>query len=57
MEEHKSEECAELKNLKYKTMLLSGVPIKETNHQVIYLAWKFFWKVKKIQTVMVHGVN
>ena len=30
MEEHKSEECAELKNLKYKTMLLSGVPIKET---------------------------
>ena len=25
-----AEECAELKNLKYKTMLLSGVPIKET---------------------------
>ena len=29
-EESKTEECAELKNLKYKTMLLSGVPIKET---------------------------
>ena len=29
-EEAKTEECAELKNLKYKTMLLSGVPIKET---------------------------
>ena len=30
MEEPKVEECTELKNLKYKTMLLSGVPIKET---------------------------
>ena len=25
-----NEECAELKNIKYKTMLLSGVPLKET---------------------------
>jgi hypothetical protein len=25
-----NEECVELKNIKYKTMLLSGVPIKET---------------------------
>jgi hypothetical protein len=26
----KNEECLELKNIKYKTMLLSGIPIKET---------------------------
>ena len=25
-----NEECVELKNIKYKTMLLSGVPIQET---------------------------
>ena len=25
-----NEECIELKNIKYKTMLLSGTPIKET---------------------------
>ena len=30
MEESNNAECAELKNLKYKTMLLSGLPIKET---------------------------
>ena len=31
MEETKNnEECVELKNIKYKTMLLSGVPIQET---------------------------
>ena len=34
MEELKTEECAELKNLKYKTMLLSGIPIKETKSSV-----------------------
>jgi hypothetical protein len=28
----KSEECLELKNIKYKTMLLSGAPLKETKH-------------------------
>ena len=28
--ENKSEECVELKNIKYKTMLLSGVPLHET---------------------------
>ena len=28
--ETKNEECLELKNIKYKTMLLKGVPIKET---------------------------
>jgi hypothetical protein len=26
----KNEECLELKNIKYKTMLLSGIPVKET---------------------------
>jgi hypothetical protein len=26
------EECAELKNIKYKTMLLNGTPLKETKH-------------------------
>ena len=30
MEEQKMEECFELKNINYKTMLLSGVPIQET---------------------------
>ena len=31
MEEVKiNDECVELKNIKYKTMLLSGAPIKET---------------------------
>ena len=29
-EENKEECCLELKNIKYKTMLLSGIPIKET---------------------------
>lgn len=28
-----NEECIELKNIKYKTMLLSGVPIKETKSE------------------------
>ena len=28
--EKSKEECLELKNIKYKTMLLSGVPLKET---------------------------
>ena len=30
MDELKLDECVELKNIKYKTMLLSGIPIKET---------------------------
>ena len=29
MEQVKEEECVELKNIKYKTMLLSGVPTSE----------------------------
>ena len=28
--QNKNDECLELKNIKYKTMLLSGVPLKET---------------------------
>ena len=31
MEQEKKEECIELKNIKYKTMLLNGTVIKETN--------------------------
>ena len=31
-----SEECLELKNIKYKTMLLNGNPLKETNPKMIY---------------------
>ena len=30
MEEYVNNECLELKNIKYKTMLLSGTPLKET---------------------------
>ena len=30
MEENKNEECQELKNLQYKTMLLNGAPLHET---------------------------
>ena len=28
--QNKNDECLELKNIKYKTMLLSGAPLKET---------------------------
>ena len=47
MEEPKTEECAELKNLKYKTMLLSGVPIKETKSSGSLSSLEFFLESEK----------
>ena len=48
MSEQPHEECLELKNIKYKSMLLNGSVLKETKNANNLNSWIVSWKMKKI---------
>ena len=49
----KNDECLELKNIKYKTMLLSGTPLQETKSSNDLSNFDKFLENEKMN----HGVN
>ena len=55
-EDAQVEECIELKNIQYKTMLLNGKPIKETK-SANDLTSMNSWKMKRTTIRMNLGVN